>query len=179
MRKLIIGATTIAALAVPTIAPALASASVDRYQTQDATFTTTQPAGTYGQFDNVWTHKYTVNVNPCDGTFSGTGVETGHDQFGPGNFTETVKGSFNADGTISLVNTRNDGVIWSLDNIKTDNSTTTLATLINPNIPSNLEFHATAPDFTNTSAFKNHGEYVSSQGGGSDAAHSCIGMPIH
>ena len=27
--------------------------------------------------------------------------------------------------------------------------------------------------------FKNHGEYVSSQGGGSDAAHSCIGMPIH
>ena len=29
-----------------------------------------------------------------------------------------------------------------------------------------------------TTNFKNHGDYVSSQGGGSDAAHSCIGMPI-
>jgi hypothetical protein len=29
-----------------------------------------------------------------------------------------------------------------------------------------------------TSNYKNHGEYVSSKGGGSDAAHSCIGMPI-
>jgi hypothetical protein len=27
--------------------------------------------------------------------------------------------------------------------------------------------------------FENHGDYVSSQGGGSDAAHSCIGMPLH
>ena len=30
-----------------------------------------------------------------------------------------------------------------------------------------------------TTNFKNHGDYVSSQGGGSDAAHSCIGMPVH
>jgi hypothetical protein len=29
------------------------------------------------------------------------------------------------------------------------------------------------------SNFKNHGDYVSSQGGGDDAAHSCIGMPTH
>ena len=31
----------------------------------------------------------------------------------------------------------------------------------------------------NTTNFKNHGDYVSSSGGGNDAAHSCIGMPIH
>ena len=30
----------------------------------------------------------------------------------------------------------------------------------------------------NSSEFKNHGAYVSSMGGGDDAAHSCIGMPI-
>jgi hypothetical protein len=30
-----------------------------------------------------------------------------------------------------------------------------------------------------SSDYKNHGDYVSSQGGGSDAARSCIGMPIH
>ena len=30
-----------------------------------------------------------------------------------------------------------------------------------------------------TSNFKNHGQYVSSVGGGDDAAHSCTGMPIN
>jgi hypothetical protein len=178
MRKLILAATTIAALAVPTIAPALASASVDRYQTQDATFTTTQPAGEYGQFNNVWTHDYKVTINPCDNTFSGTGVETGHDQNGDKTFTETVRGTFNADGTTSLVNTRDDGVVWSLTSAPTDGSITH-AQLIAPAIPSNLEFKVTAPVKTGTSNYKNHGDYVSQQGDRSDAAHSCIGMPIH
>jgi hypothetical protein len=45
--------------------------------------------------------------------------------------------------------------------------------------PNVLEFHVSATKLIATSNFKNHGEYVSSQGGGSDAAHSCIGMPIH
>jgi len=31
---------------------------------------------------------------------------------------------------------------------------------------------------TTVSTYKNHGDYVSSMGGGSDAAHSCIGMPM-
>lgn len=178
MRKLIIAATTIAALAVPTIAPALASASVDRYQSQTATFTTTQPAGAFGQWDNVWTHKYNVTINPCDNTFSGTGVETGQDQNGAKTFNETVTGKFNADGTTSLVNTRDDGVVWSLTNAKTDNSVT-LAQLIAPAVPSQLEFKVTPKTITSTSNYKNHGDYVSQMGGGDDAAHSCIGMPIH
>ncbi len=38
-----------------------------------------------------------------------------------------------------------------------------------------MQVSATTADLTH---FKNHGDYVSSQGGGSDAAHSCIGMPI-
>ena len=33
-------------------------------------------------------------------------------------------------------------------------------------------------DFKDATQFKNHGDYVSSMGGGADAAHSCIGMPI-
>ena len=77
IRKLIaiaVSFTAIASLAVP----ALASADVARYQSETATFTMVQPAGMcIGQFDNVWTHNYTVKVNPCDSTFSGTGVETG------------------------------------------------------------------------------------------------------
>jgi hypothetical protein len=38
---------------------------------------------------------------------------------------------------------------------------------------------ASKPVITGTSDYKNHGDFVSSQGGGDDAAHSCIGMPIH
>lgn len=30
-----------------------------------------------------------------------------------------------------------------------------------------------------SSSYRNHGDFVSSMGGGSDAAHSCIGMPIN
>ncbi len=129
--------------------PAVSSASVERYQSQTATFTTTQPAGQFGQFNNVWTHNYTVTINPCDNTFSGTGVESGRDQSGAATWTEKVTGTFNADGTTSLVNTRDDGVVWSLDNAKTGGSIT-LANLIAPAISSNLEFKVTAEKNTGT-----------------------------
>ena len=66
MRKLIIAATTIAALAVPTIAPALASASVDRYQVETGTLTSHVA---YGDLSSV--HTYKVTINPCDNTFTG------------------------------------------------------------------------------------------------------------
>ncbi|HEY6887308.1 MAG TPA: hypothetical protein VI300_05995 [Solirubrobacter sp.] len=173
MKKLIISGMAIAMLALP----AVSSANVERYQSQTATFTTTQPAGQFGQFDNVWTHNYTVTINPCDNTFSGTGVESGQDQNGAATWTEKVTGTFNADGTTSLVNTRDDGVVWSLDNAKTGGSIT-LAKLIAPAIPSNLQFKVTAKKNTSTTDYKNHGEFVSQSADKNDAAHSCIGMPI-
>ena len=36
-----------------------------------------------------------------------------------------------------------------------------------------------AYDLTSSTSYKNHGECVSQMGGGADAAHSCIGMPIN
>ncbi len=42
----------------------------------------------------------------------------------------------------------------------------------------NFEVKVTA-NLTDSTHYKNHGDYVSSMGGGDDAAHSCIGMPIH
>lgn len=99
MRKIIAAVASIRALAA-LVVPSLASASVQRYQAQTATFTATQPAGEYSQFDNVWTHNYKVTVNPCDNTFTGTGVQTGQDQNGPREFDETITGSFGK-GTVS------------------------------------------------------------------------------
>jgi hypothetical protein len=54
----------------------------------------------------------------------------------------------------------------------------TVATL-NQVVPWVIEMKVTKPIATNASNLKNHGDYVSSMGGGADAAHSCIGMPIH
>ena len=53
--------------------PSVASADVQRYQEQEATFTVTQPAGRTDQWDDVFTHDFKVTVNPCDNTFEGTG----------------------------------------------------------------------------------------------------------
>jgi hypothetical protein len=177
MRRFILATAAITALGVAAVAPALASADVQRYQTQDATFTLTQPAGQVGQWGNVWTHKITVQVNPCDNTFSGTGIESGQDQNGPSTFNEKVTGKF-GDGTVSLTVTRDDGVVFALSNAPTDSNTVTLATS-SPVVPQALEFRVTEPTFANTSTYKNHGDYVSAMGGGADAAHSCIGMPIN
>jgi len=171
MKKIIAAVASVTAIA-GLVAPTIASASVQRYQTSDATFTLTQPAGQVGQWDSVWTHNITVQVNPCDNTFTGKGVETGPGQ----TLSENVTGSF-GDGTVSLTAHREDGVSFSLTNAPMGNDVITNATS-NPEVPWALEFKASAPNVSHISTYKNHGEYVSSQGGGSDAAHSCIGMPI-
>ena len=48
-----------------------------------------------------------------------------------------------------------------------------------PSVDWDIEMKVSAPTFRNTSDWKNHGQYVKAMGGGADAAHSCIGMPIN
>ena len=57
-------------------------------------------------------------------SFSRTGVEYGQDQNGAKTRNENVTGTLNADGTTSLVTTRDDEVEWSPTNAKTDGSVT-------------------------------------------------------
>ena len=78
------------------------------------TITAVQPKDQIGQFDDVWTHTYNVTVNPCDGSFTGTGTVVGTDQW-PSVCTETITGQLNGDGTISFTATRpGDGDVYSL-----------------------------------------------------------------
>jgi hypothetical protein len=170
----IAGAVALAAVAASMLV-GTASADVARYQTQQATFTVTQPYGQVGQWQNLWTHDLTVTVNPCDSTFSGTGLQ--YDNNHNLSYHEDVTGSFNSDGTVNLTATRDDGVVWSLASAPMDNSSVTLATT-SPVVPWNIEMKVSPPKYTNLSSYKSHGGYVSSQGGGADAAHSCIGMPM-
>jgi hypothetical protein len=174
MMKRGVFAVAVAAVAAFMVA-GTSSADVARYQTQTATFTVTQPYGQVGQWHDVWTHNFTVTVNPCDGTFTGTGKQyDNHNNFYAN---ETVTGSF-GNGNVSLTATRTtDPVVWTLTGAPTGNSTVTLATT-NPAVPWNVEMKVSQPQFTDLSHYKNHGDYVSSQGGGADAAHSCIGMPV-
>ncbi len=173
MKKFILAVALAAVASMAVISSA--SAGVERYQLQTATFTVTQPAGAVGQWDNLWKHDYEVEVNPCDGTFEGTGKIYGSDQNGPYSATETIIGTLAKD-SVSLEATRQDGLKYWLGNAPFGDAIT-IATL-NVQVPWTIEMKGTKPIFTNTSNFKNHGEYVSSMGGGADAAHSCIGMPI-
>lgn len=174
MRKFITAGMAIAMLAIP----AVASADVPRYQTQDATFTMTQPADAYNQWNNVWRHDFKVHVNPCDGAFTGTGIQTGHDSNGPYTADWKIAGTFLADNKVTFTATRKDNLVLKLDNAPMGNDVATIATL-NVSTPQPIEEKVTAPVFSNTSNYKNHGEYVKAMGGGSDAAHSCIGMPLN
>jgi len=171
LRKIIL-AVAVAALATMAIVSS-ASAGVPRYQTQSMTITAVQPEGAVGQWSNVWTHTYTATLNPCDGSFSGVGSLSGTIN-GPYS-NETITGHLDGN-KVSFTATRPDGVDYSLSNAPLGNSTVTLATS-NPVVSWPLEFKVGAT-MGATSDYKNHGDYVTSQGGGSDAAHSCIGMPI-
>jgi hypothetical protein len=170
--KKIILAVAVAAVASMALV-ASASAGVERYQTQTMTITAVQPENAVGQWQNVWTHTYTVALNPCDSSFSGVGSLSGTINGFYSN--ETITGHLDGNA-VSFTATRPDGVVYSLSNAPLDNSTVTLATS-NPVVPWDLEFKV-SKTMVSSSNYRNHGDYVSQMGGGADAAHSCIGMPV-
>lgn len=160
MRKLIaavVSITAIAALAVP----AMASANVARYQTTDSMTLVTHYNGTN------FVHNYTITDNPCvDNTF--TGVATGGIVGGNG---ETIQGTWDANGGVTLDGQYLDGsgYTWHYSGPLTGGGTGS----------DSIGLKWTVTITTVKSDWKNHGQYVSAMGGGADAAHSCIGMPIN
>ena len=174
MKKIIlaVAVTAVASMAIASSVSAgskPASAGVERYQTQSMTITAVQPEGAVGQWGNVWTHTYNVTLNPCDGSFSGTGSVSGTQNGFYSN--ETISGHLNGN-TVSFSASRPDGVEYSLANAPLDNSTVTLATS-NPVAPWDLEFKV-SKTMGAQSSYKSHGEYVS-LGGVDDAAHRASG----
>jgi hypothetical protein len=193
--KLILVGAALAALAVPSVA----SADVERCQVTTtvtapdvttATFTVQEPRGTKDNFDSLWLSKYNVTVT--GDTFEGTGHLT--DDGGSGTDVPlTINGSINADGTISYVAKPvasaqdPESVAWVLDSGKTDGTTNAARTLNveGPSVDTNVRIvdwnKVTKPGqaTTTTTEYKNHGEYVSSLGGGKVAAQECVGMPTN
>ena len=87
------------------MAPAGASGNVPRYEIQTLTFTVDLHVG------GGYIHNFTATLNPCDGTFSGTGVNTSD-----GNKQETVTGTYSG-GELSYTAVQNQGAVgpppWS------------------------------------------------------------------
>jgi hypothetical protein len=158
-------AVAIAAVASFIVA-ATASAGVERYQTKTGTLTVNLP-----QYGLV--HTFQVDMNPCDNSFTGTGFT----HQGGLTSNETIKGELK-DGQLSFRATYTDdsqvpGYEWW----------TTSAGATGAGIPAfdtwEQSFNVTWKlDNLTKSDYKNHGDYVKSMGGGADAAHSCIGMPL-
>jgi hypothetical protein len=171
MRKFILAALA-ASLAALAIVPALASADVQRYQMETATLTADLGPNV------VRDHTYNITINPCDGTFTGTSdlASTGYD--------ETIKGTLNNDGTVTFVAkyqpdsqaayTGGQPYSWGM----TDARLGAQANMWD-SWGENLPATASLSTPVNATTYQNHGQYVSSVGGGADAAHSCIGMPIN
>jgi hypothetical protein len=194
--KFILAAGAIAAFAVPAVASANVQRTQDTVTTaapKTATFNATQPSGAGGN----WVRHFDVTVDN-DGTFTGTNVITGTD-YGdvPTTVNETVSGQ--------ITDTDNNGVseitihavrpgnlytdAWSIvkapmDGVADRMDVGTVSNASANGVTWDLPITFSAPVYsggttTVTTEYKNHGDYVSAQGGGKDAAQSSIGMPAH
>jgi hypothetical protein len=139
--------------------PVLAgSGGVQRYQVATTSYTLVVL--------DTFIHTFVVSVNPCDTSIAITGATPVASAYYT---TETVIGTLTA-GVISFNSTYDGpyspGFTWS-------GSFPVAGGALSGPYPGTV-----TPAPTTFSAYKNHGDYVSSMGGGRDAAHSCIGKPI-
>lgn len=156
MRRFILAAAVTAATTIVLAAPA--SADVARYQTQSATLTADVLGGAY-------VHTYAITINPCDGTFVGAASA------GSVVPDETVTGTLTDALSIDFDGLYPSGYAWSYTGPLTGGT---------GNGPDGQTFSVVfaLTNVVATSDWKNHGQYVKATGGGSDAAHSCLGKPI-
>ncbi|MCU0483994.1 MAG: hypothetical protein MUC54_06975 [Chloroflexi bacterium] len=157
-RRILIALTSVGLLVGAAAAPAAAVPyGPDRYQVT----TTTYDIAVL----DTYHHLYTVTLNPCDGSIAITGATA------PGVYytTETVTGTL-AGGVISFSSTYdgpyNPGYTWSG------------SFPVGGGALSGQYTGTVTMTGTTSTAHRNHGEYVAATGGGADAAHACIGMPI-
>lgn len=151
---LVTGSLLVGLMAVPSLA---AQGGTARYQVGTTSYTIM----VLGFFE----HDYVVTFNPCDGSIAITGGTPDTSTYYT---TETVGGTLD-NGVISFSSTYDGpyspGYTWSGS-----------FPVGGGDLSGDFTGTVTVAD-TSTTTYKNHGDYVSSMGGGADAAHSCIGMP--
>jgi hypothetical protein len=171
-------AVVLAAVATMAVASA-ASAKVERYQELNMTFIAQQPAGEVA--GTFWVHTFNVTLNPCDGSFEGTGSQTNVIGLYPS--ATTVTGETDGE-TISFFAKREDGVQFWLNDavLGGEQAQGGVGVVIDPPPSDSWQMWTVDVDVDKTkdaTDYKNHGDFVRHAPDKNDAAHSCIGMPIH
>ena len=116
-------------------------------------------------------HDWTLVFNPCDGSVTGTGSEPA-----PYATSETITGTL-ADGVVTFTSTYSGPYLpgyWWTGSFPIGGGVLTASDSLGYTY-TNVPIAVTDSQVT---TWASHGDYVSSMGGGDDAAHSCIGMPI-
>ena len=183
MKKIIL-AVAVAAVAIMAVAASVASAGGPPARCYQATQPRRSPplsrTAQIGQFDNVWKHVFNVTFdNLCastTGSFSGTGIQ--YDNVAVRRATRRRSPAPSPTARSPSTCSRNDGETWALTN-STARRHDRVACALTPNPVGHMAARVQGQrDDVIASTYANHGAYVSSVGGGDDAAHSCIGMPI-
>lgn len=175
-----VGTAVVSSLAVVGMSSG-AGAAVQRYQIQTMSITVAlfAPAASSG---NV--HEYTVTLNPCDGTFVGSGGGYLGLSAPTPYVTESVAGTY-VGGSLTLNSTYN-GTTYGNPytytvgpvSVAPSAETASQAVTFSSGSPSGTYPVWVTLNATTITTFANHGDYVSSMGGGSDNAHACVGMPM-
>jgi len=167
MRKFILTGMAVAMLSAVAL-PSVASADVQRYQEQTGTIT----ANVHVDGHPTLVHKFAVKINPCDGSFSGTGES----HQGPFDIDETITGTLKGgkvDFDAQYLNAV-PGYKWGTQDAGT----------LGTEIPAWDDWNSVftvnvTANVTDSTHYKNHGEFVKQSADKNDAAHSCIGMPVN
>ena len=152
------------------IAMAPASADVARYQILTLQY---DSVDYYLPASGPYSQSFTLTFNPCNGTVSGPGEVP---FYGPSLTQGTINGPLLSYTSTYAVEagytvTVNNAVVlndYSFSGLWSDNYSAG---------PQSGVVVSDIPDVTST-AYRNHGDFVSKNPDKNDAAHSCIGMPI-
>lgn len=161
-----------------------AGASVTRNQMMTLTYSvgTSSAVNFYLWSDPGHVHAYgqsaVILLNPCNGTFTGTGVAF------PSNVPTdtTIVGYPTGDGTYIFTDSypvagQLDYVVTAEVTINPDGSFASGTWYDNYYLGSQSGTVTAGVPTVVTSSWANHGQYVAANGGGADPAHSCLGMP--
>lgn len=130
-----------------------------------------------------YVHSFTVTVDPCNGTFTGTGYYPALP--GTASAYETMSGwtdgmdlTFTANYFYDAAFTQPTRYWWTFSGYFTDANLDIAGTLTSSSLgQSGLTVTGTMGCMS-MSNYATYGQYVASNGSGNDAAHSCIGMPM-
>ena len=160
MRRLLITLAAVALVGILALPVAAGSGGVERNQIVTNTYHLAIGNG----------HDWTVTIAPCVGPVTATGFQDGS-AGPPEQITATVTG-----GMISFHSVYEGG--WGGQPYFWDGTFPVAGGTLTATDSQGGVYNGYPATLTGSTTYRNHGAYVAAMGGGSVAAHSCVGMPV-